>query len=420
MQVAICRGRARRLRECAADGVSADGPMPAAAGHHVRQVQEEAEVADHHHIFGQEEATKPILMGHLQEQVVMPRRRRHPMRHRVYRDRVSFEDLTEVACRRRLRLSRETVGHICHLMAHLEPRGTGGERAIPVRVKVTVALNFFATGSFQSPSGNLCGISQASVHRCIRAVTDGLHAVAARYINFPEDHVHQAARASQFAAVVGILMVQGAVDGMHVNLRAPMRDRDVFLNRKGTYSMNVQVVCDQGTRIMHVCAQYPGSVHDAFILVQSYIPAIFEGHPPRMGGCLLDDRGYPLRPWLMTPIRRPQTNAESRYNEAHAATRGVVERCFGLLKMKFRCLDRSGGALQYDPDRVGRIVVACCVLHNIAEQRGDMIEEQQSDCFNIQGIVNVLDIVKSSANISFTLYRIPTLQKEAFGPSSQH
>ncbi|XP_072351254.1 putative nuclease HARBI1 [Scyliorhinus torazame] len=240
-----------------------------------------------------------------------------------------------------------------------------------------VALNFFATGSFQSPSRDLCGMSQASVHRCIRAVTDGLYAVAARYINFPEDHTHQAARASQFDSVAGIPMVQGVVDGVHINLRAPTRDRDVFLNRKGTYLMNVQVVCNQGMRIMHVCAQYPGSVHDAFILAQSYIPAISEGHPPRMRGWLLGDRGYPLRPWLMMPIRRPQSNAESRYNEAHAATRGVVERCFGLLKMRFRRLDRSGGALQYDPDRVGRIIVACCVLHSIAQQRADVMEEEE-------------------------------------------
>ncbi|XP_072357268.1 LOW QUALITY PROTEIN: putative nuclease HARBI1 [Scyliorhinus torazame] len=386
LQMGIRRGRAQRLREGAAEagaaeGVAAEGPVPAAAaaGHHARQVQEEAEGADHLHV-GQEEGDDSDpdgSPGDEHEQVVVPRRRRRPMRHRVYRDCISFEDLTEAACRRRLRLSRETVGHICQLMAQMKPRGTG-RHAIPVRVKVTVALNFFVTGSFQSPSGDLCGISQASVHRCIWAVTDSLCAVAARYINFPEDHAHQAARASQFASVAGIPMVQGVVDGVHVNLRAPTRDRDIFLNRKGTYSMNVQVVCDQGMRIMHVSAQYPGSVHDAFILAQSYTPAIFKGHPPRMRGWLLGDRGYPLRPWLMTPIRRPQTNTESRYNEAHDATRGVVERSFGLLKMRFRCLERSGGTVQYDPDRVGRIVVACCGLHNIAQHRGDVMEEEES------------------------------------------
>ncbi|XP_072351266.1 putative nuclease HARBI1 [Scyliorhinus torazame] len=298
------------------------------------------------------------------------------LRDRVYQDRISYEDMTEVACRSRIRMSHGTVAHICNLLAHLEPRGTGGGHALPVRVKITVALNFFATGSFQSPSGDLCGISQASVHRGIQEVTDGLSAVAGWFIDFPEDRAQQAAWASQFIKMAGILMVQGVVDGVHVNLRAPPRDRGVFINRKGAYSINVQVVCDQGMRIMHVCAQYPGNVHDAFILAQSFIPTIFEGHPPWMRGWLLGDMGYPLKPWLMTPIRRPQTNAERRYNEAHAATRDVVGRCFGLLKMRFRCLDRSGGALQYDPDRVGRIVLACCVLHNIAQQRGDVMEEE--------------------------------------------
>ena len=69
--------------------------------------------------------------------------------------------------------------------------------------------------------------------------------------------------------------------------------------------------------------------------------------------------------------------AETCYNEAHVATRAIVERCIGLLKMRFRCLDRSGGALQYNPMISSRIVVVCCALHNLALQRGDLLEEEE-------------------------------------------
>ena len=38
--------------------------------------------------------------------------------------------------------------------------------------------------------------------------------------------------------------------------------------------------------------------------------------------------------------------------------------------MRFRCLDRSGGILQYSPQNVAAFFVACCVLHNISMNHG--------------------------------------------------
>ncbi|KAJ1097843.1 hypothetical protein NDU88_002959 [Pleurodeles waltl] len=96
--------------------------------------------------------------------------------------------------------------------------------------------------------------------------------------------------------------------------------------------------------------------------MQSYIVFPQVEHLPTVKG----DSGYPNLSWLLTPARNPRTRAEERYNEAHGQTRRVIERTFGLLKARFRCLHITGGSLFYSPKKVCQIIVACCMLHNLA------------------------------------------------------
>ena len=82
------------------------------------------------------------------------------------------------------------------------------------------------------------------------------------------------------------------------------------------------------------------------------------------------DSGYPLETSLLTPVRDPTTPNEVRYNAAHIKTRNVVERCFGLLKSRFRVLDKTGGMMVYSPEKAIKITMACVVLHNFCTRRG--------------------------------------------------
>ncbi|KAG5862405.1 hypothetical protein JTB14_030916 [Gonioctena quinquepunctata] len=67
----------------------------------------------------------------------------------------------------------------------------------------------------------------------------------------------------------------------------------------------------------------------------------------------------------MTPVpNAAEGTTEMRHNFRHASARNVIERCNGVLKNRFRCL-LGERKLRYDPEKVGTIVVACCVLHNI-------------------------------------------------------
>ncbi|XP_067842796.1 putative nuclease HARBI1 [Heptranchias perlo] len=189
-----------------------------------------------------------------------------------------------------------------------------------------------------------------------------------RFIMFPLDRDKQSEQARKFAHIVGFPIVQGANDCTHIDLCAPHINSAIFINRKGFHSLNVQLVCSYTHRIMEVGARYPGRSHDTFVMQQSNLPAIF--HPAhQVKGWLLGDKGYPLTPWLMTPVRNSHTRAEQAYNESHAATRNIVEHTIGLLKQCFHCLDHSGGAFQCSAEWVGRFVVVCCMLHKLTTMR---------------------------------------------------
>ncbi|KAJ1157339.1 hypothetical protein NDU88_010053 [Pleurodeles waltl] len=142
----------------------------------------------------------------------------------------------------------------------------------------------------------------------------------------------------------------------------------VYRNRKSYHSMNVQMVCLADQYISQVNAMFPGSVHDAYILRNSSIPDMM-GQLQRHHVWLLGDSGYPNLSWLLTPARNPRTRAEERYNEAHGRTRRVIERTFGHLKARFRCLHMTGGSLFYSPKKVCQIIIACSMLHNLALRR---------------------------------------------------
>lgn len=122
-------------------------------------------------------------------------------------------------------------------------------------------------------------------------------------------------------------------------------------------------------------ARYAGSTHDSFIWKSSmdfaHLQNEHDAHPDGM--YLLGDSGYPLQPFLMTPIASPQTPAERNYNEVHSKTRNKVERCIGVLKTRFRCLciDQK---LRYNHTKSAFIVYSCVILHNFLNSHNFAME----------------------------------------------
>lgn len=100
---------------------------------------------------------------------------------------------------------------------------------------------------------------------------------------------------------------------------------------------------------------------------------------------LLGDSGYPLEPWLLTPIAEPYTDKENRFNAMHTKARNTIERAFGVLKTRFRCLNKHR-VLHYGHEKVGKIVYTCAIFHNMLTHAFDIdstileTEEQNVEC----------------------------------------
>jgi hypothetical protein len=64
----------------------------------------------------------------------------------------------------------------------------------------------------------------------------------------------------------------------------------------------------------------------------------------------------------LTPVLNSSTAAERKYNKAHKSIRCVIERTFGIWKMRFRCIYR--GLTFITSKRSQYIVLATAGLHN--------------------------------------------------------
>jgi hypothetical protein len=165
--------------------------------------------------------------------------------------------------------------------------------------------------------------------------------------------------------------VIGAIDGTHVCIVNPGGvDSEIYRNRKGHFSINVQIFCDHNLTIRDIVASWPGSTHDARIFAESLLKDKLETLPSRFH--VLGDRGYPCLRYLLTPIPNPRTASEKQYNYAQSSTRMVVERLNGVLKRRFPCL---GSELRFSRERCAVVVVACAVLHNLARLHADDFED---------------------------------------------
>lgn len=229
-----------------------------------------------------------------------------------------------------------------------------------------LALRFYATGSMQQVLGDIAGVHKSTVCKCILKVSIAIASLARLYIHMPQTAEELNQTSYQFYNIAQFPKVIGAIDCTHIAILSPGSERgELYRNRKGIFSYNVQTICDANLIIRNIVCRWPGGSHDSTIFNNSNIKESFE-HGHYGDYYLLGDSGYPAERYLLTPLRNPSTPGEILYNKCHIKTRNTVERSYGVWKRRFPCI---GTKLRLNQNRIEAIVLATAVLHNICRQR---------------------------------------------------
>ncbi|XP_058813410.1 putative nuclease HARBI1 [Topomyia yanbarensis] len=292
------------------------------------------------------------------------------IRRRRIRDASNPLDLPDETFVQYFRVSKDLFLYLLNILeAKINPP-VGSQAILPI-FKLSVALRFFAEGGYQRGAGNdlFVGMAQPTVSKGLSEVLDIFEAVVCpQVIKFPSGDSEKSSIKHAFFQKTGFPGVIGCIDGTHIKIVAPSKDKHLFYNRKGFYSINVMLVCDHTLMIRYVDANHPGSSHDSFVFNASSLSSYLNTRYERgeRNTWLLGDAGYPLKPFLITPYRTGANDEieKLRFNEKHSRTRITVERSIGVLKATFRCT-LGARELHYGPEKASQIVNVVCALHNL-------------------------------------------------------
>lgn len=293
---------------------------------------------------------------------VLKRRIRH--RPRKYRTRKNgflyFEEDEFIA---RYRLPKHCVHLVANLIAPEVSSITNWNHAVTVEEQLLVTLRYFATGSLLQAGCDFHGLHKTTTGKIIKKVSQALAKLGRANIKMPTTEEDIKATVQHFYRISEFPCCVGALGCTHIKIQSPGgTEAEIYRNHKDYFSLNCQVICNANLVICDIVCRWPGSAHDSTIFNNSNIRARFE-RGEFGNNLLVADGGYPIKPYLMTPLHNPRTRAEQLYNNSQVCIRNHIETCFGVWKRRFPILTLG---IKINIQTVEAVVVATAFLHNIA------------------------------------------------------
>ncbi|CAM5163300.1 unnamed protein product [Natator depressus] len=273
-------------------------------------------------------------------------------------------------------MHKGTFMEFCDLLSPaLKRKNTKMRAALTVHKQVAIALWKLAMPESYLSVGNQFGVGKSTVGVAVMQVANTIiELLLSKVVTLGNVQVILAG----FAAM-GFPNCGGAIDGTHIPILGPDHQGSQFINHKGYFSMVLQALVDDKGRFTNINVGWPGKIHDArvfrnsglFKLLQEGIYftdqkiTVWEVEMPII---ILGDPAYPLMPLPMKPSTGTLDSSKELFNYRLSKCRMVVECAFGRLKGRWRSLlTRS----DLSETNIPIVIVACCVLHNLCESKGE-------------------------------------------------
>lgn len=301
--------------------------------------------------------------------IPLPIQRRQRTRKKV----TDFFSLSEVEFKKHLRFTKENVQRLALLLEPNLRRITNRGLPLSVLDQVCIALFQLAGAAFQRITGLAFRVSQYCARVVTKRVVRALFEIREDWILLPtlEKMKETASKMEQRFHLKSFF---AGIDGCQIpfqncprNLPRNCQKQD-FWCRKHFYSVNVQIISNEQF-IYDVDCGWPGKVNDAKMWRRSLVKPKIEDSAVTGKFLLAGDSAYPLSRKLIRPFSQNSANQDQhRFNGALSGLRTcMTENVYARLKGRFPILRQ----LRYGLKLSKRVIIACCVLHNIAETISD-------------------------------------------------
>nr|CAI5849118.1 unnamed protein product [Callosobruchus analis] len=240
-------------------------------------------------------------------------------------------------------------------------KGTFLRSAIPAITKLQAVLYFLATGCSLRTLTHIFRLGKSTISEFIVEVCEAIYGSLREFIKIPSTADWKIIE-NGFRKQWNFPGCCGAIDGKHVVIKASPDSGSLYYNYKETNSIILMAVVDYKYCFSYIDVGCNGRVSDGGVFHNCALYQELENGVLPENHVLVGDNAFPLKEYLLKPFPGNQlTSKQKIFNYRLSRARRIVENGFGILAARFRVFEKP---MPYSPEKVVKIVKACCVLHN--------------------------------------------------------
>ncbi|KAF4361919.1 hypothetical protein F8388_005655 [Cannabis sativa] len=294
------------------------------------------------------------------------------------------------------KISRKTFDYICSLvkedmMAKSAHFVFANGKSLSLCDQVAVALRRLSSGDSLVTIGDLFGVNHSTVSQVTWRFVESMEERGLHHLQWPSTEAEMTEIKSKFEKIRGFPNCCGVIDTTHITMCLPASDPagNVWLDHEKNHSMILQTVVDADMKFRDIVTGWPGKMKDWLVFQNSNFYKLSD-KGERLNGkkveiskgleireYIIGDSGFPLLPYLVIPYEgKDLPESKIEFNKRHSATRMVAQRALARLKDTWRII--HGVMWRPDKHRLPRIILVCCLLHNIAIDMQDEVQDALS------------------------------------------